>query len=92
VFYTGLPADLVSSASAPATASKPERLPPFFRMDARVEKRWRLGERAWISLVLEALNAMLAKETVAVQCTSTDCQSLRIGPVTLPSIGVEAGF
>jgi TonB family protein len=92
VFYTGLPADLVSSASASTTASRPDRLPPFFRMDVRVEKRWKLGDRAWISLVLEALNAMLAKETVAVQCGLTDCQSVRIGPVALPSIGVEAGF
>jgi TonB family protein len=93
VFYTGLPADLVSSASATTTtASKPDRLPPFFRMDARVEKRWKLGDRAWISLVLEGLNVMLAKETVAVQCGLTDCQSIRIGPVALPSIGVEAGF
>jgi hypothetical protein len=39
-----------------------------------------------------SLNAMLAKETVAVQCGVTDCQSVRIGPVALPSIGVEAGF
>jgi TonB family protein len=91
VFYTGLPADLVSSDVGPGSSAKPDRLPPFFRMDARVEKRWKLGDRAWISLVLEALNAMLAQETVAVQC-SFECQTVRIGPVALPSIGVEAGF
>jgi hypothetical protein len=61
-------------------------------MDARVEKRWKIGKRAWISLVVEALNAMLAKETAAVQCNAGDCQAVRVGPVALPSIGVEGGF
>lgn len=94
VFYTGLPADLVSSASPSATRnpSQPDRLPPFFRMDVRLEKRWKIGKRGWISLVVEALNAMLAKETAAVQCNAGDCQAVRVGPVALPSLGVEGGF
>jgi len=61
------------------------RDPAFYRIDLRLEKRWQLslGKRTWISLVLEVMNATLHKETFG---------STEIGPVTIPSIGVEAGF
>jgi hypothetical protein len=86
VFYTGLP-----KASDP---SDPEstRLPAFFRADLRVEKRWQLGEKTWISVVAEWLNATLSKEAVTTTCTLSGCQAETIGPVTIPSLGVEGGF
>jgi TonB family protein len=84
-FYTGLP-------KAPVPTDPSTRLDPFFRLDLRLEKRWRLGHTAWISLVTEWLNATLSKEEVGTSCTLQGCQATTVGPITIPSIGVEGGF
>jgi hypothetical protein len=86
-FYTGLP-------KAPDPVD-PEatRLPPFFRLDLRLEKRWIFGSgRTWLSVVAEWMNATLSKEAVATRCTLNGCESQTIGPVTIPSLGLEGGF
>lgn len=93
VFYTGTPIQLNlgdSSGEGPEGASNvrprsesPDRSDPFFRLDARLEKRWRLGTRSFISFVIEVMNATLSKESFGDE---------EIGPVTVPSLGVEAGF
>jgi hypothetical protein len=84
VFYTGVPKTVLPRGLiVPPPSLHPDRDPDFFRLDLRLEKRWLLGKRGWISLVFEVLNATLSKETIASQT---------IGPVTIPSIGVEAGF
>jgi hypothetical protein len=86
MFYTGLP--------GVATPENPDggRLPAFFRLDLRLEKRWRLGKDAWISGVAEWLNATLSKEAVSTRCTLSGCEAQKIGPITIPSLGVEGGF
>src|SRR6201999_175948 len=45
VFYTGLP-------KAPDPSNASTRLAPFFRLDVRLEKRWDIGKRFWVSFVL----------------------------------------
>lgn len=85
VFYTGLPASTLAGAP-------PSRLPAFFRLDLRLEKRWRLGEHAWISGVAEWMNATLSKEAISTRCTLQGCEAQTVGPVTIPSLGVEGGF
>jgi hypothetical protein len=82
MFYTGLP--------GVATPDKPDggRLPAFFRLDLRLEKRWQLGSSAWISAVAEWLNATLSKEAVSTRCTLAGCEAQTIGPITIPSWGV----
>jgi hypothetical protein len=87
VFYTGYPVDPTNPALG--------RIPAFGRFDFRFEKRWSIASgRGWLSLVLEAENAFGAKETLQEQCVSltAPCKSVRIGPVTIPSIGLEGGF
>jgi hypothetical protein len=86
IFYTGLP--------KPPDPNDPNdtRLPPFFRVDLRLEKRWPLGERAWISAVAEFMNATLSKEAVSTTCTLQGCDTQTIGPVSIPSLGVEGAF
>ena len=66
----------------------------FFRFDFRFEKRWQLAAGRWISGTFEWFNATLSKEADNVSwdpvrggLVSTDRSAL-----TLPSIGVEAGF
>ena len=70
----------------------PDRLPPFFRLDLRFEKRWRIGATGWIALVLEGQNVTLSKETLIVECDPSGCKYESLGPITIPSLGVEAGF
>jgi TonB family protein len=88
LFYSGVP-----EANYEGTPHFVEdrRGPPYFRLDVRGEKRWRLGERAWLGVVAEVLNATSTSEVVRLDC-GTRCVERRAGPVILPSIGVEGGF
>lgn len=86
VFYTGLP------QARDADASLPSRLPPFFRTDLRLEKRWQFRREVWLSFVAEWMNATLSKEAVSTRCTLSGCEYQEIGPVTIPSVGLEGGF
>ncbi len=70
-------------SSQSAETSETIRDPLFYRLDFRVEKKWKLFDTAWLSLVAEMINATLNKETLG---------GTRAGPVTIPSIGIEGGF
>lgn len=86
VFYTGVPQANVDGEPSGS------RLPPFFRVDLRLEKRWNIGKTAWLSVVAEWLNATLTKEAISTNCTLGGCTAQFIGPVTIPSIGLEGGI
>lgn len=81
--YTGAPLLQADSGSDELELAGLSRDPAFYRIDFRVEKKWRLAGSGWISLVVEMLNATLDTETLG---------GSEIGPVTIPSIGVEAGL
>jgi len=70
------------------------REPPFARVDLRLEKKWHaLG--GTMTLVFEWLNALLSKESFGTNCSGvspTQCQPAEIGPVTVPSVGVEESW
>lgn len=95
VFYTGAPKRLAATTTstdseAPeATAAvsqlvaEPPRDPAFYRIDLRLEKLWPLGKAGHISFVAEVLNATAQKEVFNGEA---------IGPIMVPSIGVEGGF
>ncbi len=82
----------------------PERTPAFYRLDLRVEKRWTIGKTGWVSVILEALNATLSREVTGYACSTAlvlpgaatlgqaQCNERIIGPVSVPSLGVEGGF
>lgn len=63
--------------------SDPPRDPAFYRLDFRVEKRWRIADTGFISFVIEMVNATLNTETI---------NGNEVGPVTIPSLGVEGGI
>jgi TonB family protein len=86
MFYTGLP-----KAPDPTDPSS-TRLPPFFRLDLRLEKRWHLSRMVWISFIAVWMNATLSKEAISTTCTLNGCQTQTIGPITIPSLGLEGGF
>lgn len=88
MFYTGIPAEV----AYPKAAQDPPRSPVFYRLDWRLEKRWRLGESGFWALVIEVLNTTLHKEVLEYSCYAYGCTGDALGPVTVPSIGVEASF
>lgn len=91
VYYSGFPAERASSTEL--RSRSPRRVPAFYRVDVRLEKRWRLGQRGSWAFVFEVLNATLSKEPVDLDCdVGGECRAEEIGPVTIPSVGVEAFF
>jgi hypothetical protein len=102
-FYTGRPYSRTVSG-IPVPPFNQHRFPDFHRFDLRLEKRWTIGERGRISFVIEWLNATLTKEALSVECpynttpngrivvSNEPCKFEEIGPVTIPSLGVEGAF
>jgi hypothetical protein len=88
VFYTGVP-ELNLQGAPHFTGSR--RGSPFFRLDLRAEKRFRLGASGYWGLIAEILNATSTREVIRLDCGEI-CRERSAGPVVLPSIGVEAGF
>ncbi len=69
-----------------------ERTDPFFRMDLRAEKRYRLGEETSLSVVAELLNATLSREVTERSCNETGCTEAGVGPIVIPNIGAELRY
>jgi hypothetical protein len=89
VAYSGSP---YTNASLDGTPNA--RTPPFFRLDVRLEKRW-MKQWGRVSFIVEWLNVLMQKEQLGLACDSTGstpCSPSLVGPITIPSIGVEAAF
>lgn len=80
--YSGTP-NAESSEALPEPFRVPPRDPVFYRVDFRTEKKWSVSDTGWISFVIEMVNATLNRETLGGE---------KIGPVFIPSIGLEGGF
>ena len=85
MLYTGIPTEssLKGPGSLPPRTASPPRDPPFYRLDLRIEKRWVYSPTFYLSFIAEIMNATLHKETLL---------GSTIGPITIPSVGVEMGF
>ena len=70
------------------------RVKGFFRLDVRFEKRWRFASGSWIAATFEWFNALLAQETMTRYWDATNggIHTQTRSPLTLPSVGVEAGY
>jgi TonB family protein len=88
VLYSGIP-ELNLEGSPHFTTSR--RGSPFFRLDLRAEKRFRIGERGYWAVIAEVLNATSTREVIRLDCGEV-CRERSAGPVVLPSVGLEAGF
>lgn len=89
VFYTGGPAEVAYLDAAVS----PPRGPAYLRLDWRAEKRWALEPPgSYLALVAETLNTTLSKESLDVSCYAYGCSVRQYGPVTIPSLGLEAKF
>lgn len=89
VAYSGTP---YTTASIDGTPNA--RTPPFFRLDLRLEKRW-MTSWGHVSFIAEWLNVLLQKEQLGLTCdaaSTSPCTPTQVGPITIPSLGVEAAF
>ena len=80
--------------TVPVTLSRGRvRLPSFHRLDLRLEKRW-TSEASSVAVVLEWYNALMQEEATDWNCNnlSLSCKAEFVGPVTIPSLGVEGSF
>ncbi len=95
-YYTGRPDVLQSAAATTAlpVAGDQRRLPDYYRFDARLDKRWNLGRGEWVTVVAEFFDATLTKEAVDYKCNFITrlCVAEYVGPIALPSIGLEGGW
>jgi hypothetical protein len=101
LFYTGTPYSLLDG-TVPLPPYHAYRNPAFFRVDFRLEKRWPLGDTGSIAFVVEGQNVTLSKEvsslgldckgTASPEVQATQCKQSTFGPLTIPSVGVEAFF
>ena len=101
VFYTGSPySELAGNVPVPPYNNR--RTPAFIRLDVRLEKRWHIGANGSIALVLEGQNVTLSREvtSLGLDCMgelspaggTNQCTHGKVGPITIPSLGVEATF
>jgi len=102
LFYTGTPYSKLEG-STPVPPYNAYRTPAFYRVDFRLEKSWRIGKSGSVAFVVEGQNVTLRKELTGLgrdcesngspsQDSTTTCKQSTIGPLTIPSLGVEAFF
>jgi hypothetical protein len=98
LFFSGQPYSKLDG-NVPLPPYNDQRFPPFYRVDVRLEKRWPIGDGA-IAFVFEGQNVTLSKQSYGIDCntdatpegSTTQCTHATAGPITIPSLGVEAFF
>lgn len=88
VFYSGVPG---SRTLGERRIFDRSRAAPFFRLDARIEKRFVISPTAWWGVSAELMNATLSEEVLRRPC-EPDCRDETVGPIVLPSVGVSGQF
>ncbi len=68
------------------------RLPSFARLDVRFEKRWTYASGGYLALTAEWFNATLSREAASAVQTTQGIVTTWNPVLTLPSVGVEAGY
>lgn len=69
------------------------QLPPFFRLDGRLEKRWLFPGGQWVEASLECFNMLDAAEPTGVNYDPQYGLSVvKQSAIILPSVGVEVAF
>ena len=103
VFFTGTPYSKMAG-NVPVAPYNDQRTSAFYRVDLRLEKRWPFAKDGYIAFIAEVQNATLSKEETSfgLKCTitqagpnsssTTQCAPNTFGPLTIPSLGVQASF
>lgn len=83
--FSGYPA----RASSVALAVDPPRTTPYYQIDIQIARRFKLGEHGSIGFTVGVLNTTLNQETNDMFCNQDVCEESRVGPATIPTIGVD---
>jgi TonB family protein len=68
-------------------------LPPFWRLDARLEKRWEFPRGQWLAASLECFNVLGKAEPVGDQYSPDGGLTVTYqSAIILPTVGAEGGF
>jgi TonB family protein len=100
LYYTGRPYSN-QFHGIPVPPYNSQRLPDFFRIDLRIEKRWLTSTGYW-AFIAEGLNVTANKEVLDVRCTAAPGRTTELDhcepdtrgaiPVIVPLVGVEGAF
>ena len=94
-FESGRPMRTVSVPTTQDTVpfTPPGNLPDFWRLDARLEKKWTLSNHRWITASIECFNLFdRAEPTGDYYVPGQGIVTYYESAIILPTIGVEAGF
>lgn len=81
-----------------------QRFDAFTRVDLRLEKNWRLASGVRVAVFAEMLNALVQKESLGVKCnwgtttlspdghTLQACTPIQVGPIAVPSVGIQGAL
>ncbi|HEX4335640.1 MAG TPA: TonB-dependent receptor [Polyangiaceae bacterium] len=86
---TGVPTSRIT-ANGPVFDG--DRAAAYFRLDLRVEKRFRLGQKGYWGVLAEVVNATASREVISRTCSVIRCTEAGVGPLVLPNVGIEAGY
>jgi hypothetical protein len=81
-----------SDFQGPFIYQRDVRLPAFFRLDFRFEKRWTFSDGFWLTGTFEWFNTLLATEVDEAFYSPRGLIYDEQSALTLPSIGVELGW
>ncbi len=69
------------------------KLPPFYRLDVRLEKRWSFVGGQWLAGTLECFNVLDKAEPIGADYVPSAGPVVQTqSPIILPSVGIEGGF
>jgi TonB family protein len=87
------PLDCAAGQVGAPTYAVTRTLPPFFRVDARIEKRWTFSGGPWIAATFECFNSLGNAEPVGGEYSPAAGLTLRTqAPILFPTFGVEGGL
>lgn len=84
-YYTGYQARM---ASVDSLKDAP-RTQPYFQLDVQAAKRFELSAGRYWAITAGVLNGTLSQDSNDMYCDNGGCVEERVGPATIPTIGVE---
>jgi hypothetical protein len=85
--------DFAPGQTGQPTYSVVGRLPPFFRVDVRIERRWTFSGGQWLAGTFECFNALDKAEPIGGDYSpATGITPRTQSPIILPSLGLEGGL
>jgi hypothetical protein len=89
VAYSGVPGSRVTTDGRVFDARRGR---PFARVDLRLEKSYPFADDGRWIFTAEMLNSTFSSEVIRLRCNAEGCTESVVGPIPLPSLGVELHY